>query len=338
MTPVGKLILLFAFFRILSVLFSEYFLDSSIALYKELIFYFSFFTFSYFLRLYDEMKIKKIVVGFFISSVFIAILGLILFNFKYSHRASVLTTGYSTVSQHLMVSIIFFYYFFLNSENKGKQYWFWLLGISIMLGCQVLTLTRMDILITVAAMVFLSIKSLKRIKTCLIIFCISFILVAFSLNNNKSEFQNRVANPTALSDRDILLKGSLSLIYDHPLLGYGPYTFPKIFPLKEQLNDKGVSSFHNLYFEIYLESGLLLLGLFFVMIFYIFYKSWIILKAKNLSQSYSVILKSTIISIGCLLMASVTSGFIFSPIMSVTFSFLLALLTVFFEDKNEKKS
>jgi O-antigen ligase len=43
----------------------------------------------------------------------------------------------------------------------------------------------------------------------------------------------------------------------HPFVGFGPRTFREVFPLMQQLADKGTSSWHNDFLQVYMESGLL---------------------------------------------------------------------------------
>lgn len=61
----------------------------------------------------------------------------------------------------------------------------------------------------------------------------------------------------AMEGRDTIWRGALMLIGEHPFVGFGPRTFLSVFPLFDQMTVRGVSSWHNDYLQVYMESGLL---------------------------------------------------------------------------------
>ncbi len=59
-----------------------------------------------------------------------------------------------------------------------------------------------------------------------------------------------------LIGRDLLWRGAAELAGKHPIVGFGPRTFVEVFPFFDQLPIRGVSSWHNDYLQVYMESGL----------------------------------------------------------------------------------
>jgi O-antigen ligase len=61
------------------------------------------------------------------------------------------------------------------------------------------------------------------------------------------------------SGRAVLWSTAWEMRAEHPLTGFGPRTFRSIFPAFDRLADKGVSSWHNDYVQVYMDSGLVAL-------------------------------------------------------------------------------
>lgn len=77
-----------------------------------------------------------------------------------------------------------------------------------------------------------------------------------------------LSNPLFSSQRDILWRGGFQVLKEAPPWGYGASSFNFTFPpaYREQLIDKGIGNWHNLYLEMVLDSGYLtLLALFWIL-------------------------------------------------------------------------
>jgi len=74
-----------------------------------------------------------------------------------------------------------------------------------------------------------------------------------------------LANPAAnLSGREVLWQPVPDLLAQRPILGHGLNSFHAIFPeaLRPQMTDSGAGDWHNVYFQVAIESGLLGLAAF----------------------------------------------------------------------------
>ncbi len=319
------LILIFGFIRILSIIFSQYPSVSVQSFYKDALFYFSFFAFSFYLKVFSKSKIKIIAYSFIISAAVIAIIGLVLFNLKLYERAQSFSSGYATFSSYLLAALgVFIALPF--SFNKKYDRTLRILGMALILSGIITSMGRTNI--AVAAFLFVAGLFLKKIniKSALIIIILTSAITLISFENNKFEIHKRVEHPATLSDRNILLKGAEALVLNHPVLGYGPRTFHNIFPYTNQLSDKGIGSWHNDFIQVYFESGILGLLAFLAIIFSIFYYSVVYLKKKHSDKDYNDIVFGIILGTGGLVLSALTAGFIDSPVLSIEFSFLISLL------------
>jgi O-antigen ligase len=154
------------------------------------------------------------------------------------------------------------------------------------------------------------------------------IFSGLSFFNNWPEFNRKYSHPEDLSDRNILLMGAedLFLKFQHPLLGYGPKTFQNIFPYTEELFDKKIGSWHNDFIQIYFESGILEVISFLILII-IPCRLIIKLLKKDINNDYKNILWGILFGISGLVLSALTAGFIDSPVLSILFAFLIALVS-----------
>ena len=319
------LILIFGIIRILSIIFSQYPQVSVQSLYKDALFYFSFFSFSYFLKAFSKDKVKTAAYSFIISAAIISLIGLVLFNFRLADRAQSFSSGYATFSSYLLAALgVFIALPF--SFNKKYDLISWSLGIALILSGIITSMGRTNI--AIAGFLLVAGLILKKIslKSALIIIILTSVITLISFNNNKIEVTQRVEHPAALSDRNILLKGTKALALEHPLLGFGPRTFHNIFPFADELSDKGIGSWHNDFIQVYFESGILGLLSFLAIIFAVFYYAVLYLKKKQLDNDYNQIVLGVLLGFAGLILSAVTAGFIDSPVLSIEFSFLISLL------------
>lgn len=324
-------ILLFGFVRIVSIIFSEYFSISSESFYKEALFYLSFFSFSYYLKLFNKDKIIHIAAVFILSAILSAIIGITQFNLSLVERAQSFSSGFSLFSSFLLTGLGLALCFPKNEVKYFDSYK--AVGIAIILSGVITSLGRTNIIISIllltAALIFKKIS----VKQGLIISIITAVICLVSFNNNNVAVTQRIEKPVQVSDRDIIYEGALMIYSEHPILGFGPRTFSKIFPLKEKLTDKGVNSWHNDFLQMYFESGILGLTVFISMLIAVVVYLVKNIKKKN-KENVNEITWGILFSICGLILSSFTSGFITSIILSIIFSFLIALFSsiTFYKD------
>jgi O-antigen ligase len=325
---ISVLFLIFIVVRIISVIFSE-FPDSSIPLfYKDAIFFLGFFAMSFYLKVFDEKKIKFIVFTFVIAAMVVALIGLIRFNLGIVHRAESFSSGFMAYSMYLLTSLGIGVLLF-NFIAKKKYVIAWTAGIGLIISGIIISLGRTNI--ALAILVFLvSIFFLKINKWfSIVIVALTIMIAVISFQINTQEISSRIEQPVVMSDRDIIWGSAKELFFEfeHPLLGYGPRTFGDIFTDREQLADKGVGSWHNDYIQLYLESGILGLFSYLLLVGYSLFVALKFLIKRKANQFERSILIGLIISTIALLLAAVTSGFINSPIMPVVLAFFLAFIS-----------
>ncbi|MBL1212326.1 MAG: hypothetical protein HND52_03090 [Ignavibacteriae bacterium] len=331
----GKAILAFGIVRIAALIFSEYPSESVLIFTKEILFYLSFFALNYYLKSFDEKKLHQIINIFVYAGVAISLIGIFQFVFNYVHRAQSITSGYATFSSYLIIIFIFLYYQKINTDDI-KLKLIWIASVSFVLTGIIVSQGRANIAIAGLAFIVITYLNKTKLKYAAAIIFSSAALSIGSFFFNSTSIQSRISNVGALSDRDILLKGFKLVLGEYPIIGFGPLTFKKVFPFFDELADKGVGSWHNLYIEIYIESGVIGLLSFFALIYIVLllvYKSF---KVKNNSELIQRVSLSVLISTISLLIISLTAGFLFSPILSIVFAFIISLQSSIYYKYSDK--
>jgi O-antigen ligase len=318
------MVTLYGLVRLLAIIFSEYTSVSVHSLYKEALFYLSVFSIGFYMKVFDSRKIRLIIYFFLVGAALNSVIGLINFNFGLVERAQSLSSGYMTFSVYLLTSFAMAIILSGFEEIKEKYFYIHILLTGLILTGIVSSLGRVNIVIAVLILITGIFLKKIRVKQVLLLGIVAFILSSVSFLNNSTEINQRIEAPAQLSDRDIIYKGAGEIMWEHPVLGFGPRTFNEIFPLREELTDKGVGSWHNDLLQVYFESGFIGLMTYILMIVIIF-SSGIGFVMKNKGEGNNIIVLSTLVSIGAMLLSSVFSGFIDSPVLSIVFVFLISL-------------
>ena len=318
------LVALYGLIRLLAIVFSEYPSLSVHSLYKEALFYLSVFSISFYMKVFDSRKIHLIIYFFLLGAALNSVIGLVSFNLGFVVRAQSLSSGYMTFSVYLLASFGIAIMLSGLEKIKGKYYYIHILLTGLILTGIISSLGRANIVIAVLILITGIFLKKIRIKQVLLLGIVAFILSSISFLNNSTEVNQRIDAPTQLSDRDIIYKGAGEIMWEHPVLGFGPRTFKEIFPLREELADKGVGSWHNDLLQVYFESGFIGLMTYIFMIVIIF-SSGIGFVMKNKGEGNNIIVLGILVSIGAMLLSSVFSGFIGSPVLSIVFAFLISL-------------
>ncbi len=325
---ISLLFFIFIVVRIVSVIFSE-FPDSSIHLfYKDAIFFLSFFAMVFYLKVFDEKHIKIIAFTFVISAMFVALIGIVKFNLGISRRAESFSSGYMAYSLYLLVSLGFGVLLY-NFISKNKYVIAWTTGIGMTISGIMLSLGRTNIVLAILAVLvsFFFLKNSKWFAIGIVILTVSISVISFQINTQ--EISSRIKQLTMMSDRDILWDSAkeLFLKFEYPLLGYGPRSFDKIFLERDRLADIKVGSWHNDYIQLYLESGILGLFSYLILLGYSLFTALEYINKRKANQVEKFLLIGLIISTLSLMLAAVTSGFISSPVISAVLAFFLAFIS-----------
>lgn len=321
----SKVFLIYLVVRLAALVFSEFPEVSVQILYKEVLFYLCFFSFSFYFKSLDVEKIKTIVYYFSFASAVIALIGIVRFNLSIVERAESFSSGYSTFSSYLLTG---FGCMLALSENVKKiKYFQWLriFAAAIILAGIITSLGRANSVIA-AAMLIASLL-LKRMKLLQFIYIV-LITAGFSylsFQNNSIQVNQRIEAPTQLSDRDIIYKGAGEILFTHPLLGYGPKTFSEIFPHGEEFADKGIGSWHNDLLEVYFESGLLGLAVYLLLIFFVFFYQIRFLSREKDRVGARTIIYAVMFATAGLFLSALAAGFINSPVLSLVFALLVGV-------------
>lgn len=326
---ISYIFVVFVFIRILSALFSDYPDFSNQIYYKDLLFFLSFFAFGYYLKAFDESKLRTIYYAFVIAAIIVACIGLTKFLTGNTERAESFTSGYATFSSYL-VSVIGFALILFRLIKAKHQKLLLAAGVVLMLSGIVTSLGRANIVIAILIFIIgiVAIKIKVRYVIALLLMAIGISWFSFQLN--VKEINKRIESPVQLSDRDVLLSTAkeLFLKFERPIIGYGPRTFHDVFTNREQLSDIGVGSWHNDFIQVYFESGILGLAAFFVIIFFPLFKALKCLRGCQLSEDRKYILIGAVLGLVGLVLSALTAGFVNSPVLSILFAFFITTISV----------
>lgn len=310
--------------KIISSLLSDYSEISFRALFKEIFFFLSYFAFSHYLYFMNEERKLLLLKSFLYSGIMIAVIGIIKFNLG-SLRAESITSGSATFS--VFITVITGIIILLKDKLLlWKNIFYEILLVTILLSATTLTFAKANIIISLLLIIAFVIFRKIRFSVVIVSMVLTTLVVLFSMNNNSKYFTNNLQDKNYLfSNRDLIWKGALSIALNKPLLGHGVGTFKQTYPLWDQLNDKGVGNWHNQFIQVYLETGVIGLFIYLLLIFYI-YRTWRIMHSVKNEEDYSLIVNSLMVGITSLLLTSFATNFISSVILSVVFTFLFTLI------------
>jgi O-antigen ligase len=321
-------VLVFGIVRIAAILFSKYPTASNESLYKEALFYLSFFSFNYYLKTFNSEKKYLLIMIFIGACIFASITGIISFNFSLIERSQSFSSGPTVFSSYVLAVLPVL--IFIPFEKKNKKYLFiWILGIAIILTGIYTSLGRTNIAISVLIVLIGVLYRKINFVNLIIIAAIVSLFSIISFENNSILVSQRIENPLFPSERDVILKGAKMLLFDKPIIGFGPRTFIDIFPLFNELVDKGVTGWHNDFLQIYFESGIIGLLSFLLLLSVIYYKGIKLFVYDKINKD---LILSLLLSVSCFVLL-VTSGFITSPVLSLEFVLIITLLNSYWRER-----
>ncbi len=326
---ISYIFIVFVLIRILSALFSDYPDSSNQIYYKDLLFFLSFFAFGYYLKVFDESKLRTIYYAFIIAAIIVACVGLTKFLTGNAERAESFTSGYATFSSYL-VSLSGFALIFFRLIKTKQQKFLLATGIVLILSGIVTSLGRTNIVIAILILIVGIVAIKIKIRYAIVLLLLTIGISWFSFQLNVKEINKRIETPAQLSDRDVLFGTAKELFmkFEKPIIGYGPRTFHDVFTNRKQISDKGVGSWHNDFIQVYFESGFLGLAAFLVIIFLPLIKALKCLKDCRLSEERKYILIGAVLGLVGLVLSALTAGFVNSPVLSVLFVFFITTISV----------
>ncbi len=320
---ISYIILALLLVKIISSSISDYPRVSFNVLLKESIFFLSFFSINHFIQIVDKEKRFMLLKVLLYSGLFIALIGFAKFNLG-SLRAESITSGSSTFSVFIII-VMALSLFLKERLFFSNKIYLEISVVTILLTACTLTFAKANIftaLLILAAGIFL-----KKVKVTVVLasLFLTVLLVGASVNINSKYYTNNLKDESYLfSNRDLIWKGAVTLAFEKPLLGHGVGTFKEIYPHWDQLTDKGVGDWHNQFIQIYMETGIIGLSIFLLLIYYI-YRNWILMYKLGEKNYGGLIVNALVAAITALIITSLATNFISSVIMAPVFSFILAL-------------
>jgi O-antigen ligase len=323
----------FVLARIISVFVSTDFSQSIQILNKEIFFYPLFFIVVDCFPIEDKKYFKWFVVILVSSAVVASIYGSVAVLIGATHRATSTTSGFYTLGTFLTVVTAFL--LVIGSDKyfvPSKMIWLLLL-IIVVIGI-LFTFNRIHWALIV--MIFFIFGVFRERKLVLIVSILAAIIV-IAVPMFRERLVELIFFSRNLSDRDIIWQGASMIYSEHPIFGFGPLTFREIFPLFEKLVDQNISSWHNDYLQVYIESGAVGLIAFLWLGFSIFYCGIEIFLSKYVDTYSKDIAFALMLAMVVLYATGIVGTFIFSPISSLLFQLCLGILALTYRNLKLKK-
>lgn len=247
-------IILLILSKVISIITSVSPYSSTLILYKEMPIYFLFFIINT-IVIKDQTEISRNFLRMVLYASFMAaLIGIGSYIFIFSERAISTSSGYITLGNLLCISLTMF--LFLEEEKYlFRNKLFFIIYILVLLTCILFTFNRLHWIASVLLLIIYSLHKKNYFYIIAVVLIITSILIL--VPSVQERFFQIIYFWKNMSDRDILWKDALSMIFERPISGFGPNTFSLVFKSREQLADKLVSSWHNEYLQIYMDSGII---------------------------------------------------------------------------------
>lgn len=325
--PFNIPLLVFILTRVISVFLSVNFEVSLPSLYKEILFYFVFYVLVSEIDINNRQRLKLILQIIISTGLVATLYGISIYIFVHHERISSTASGYYTLGMYLTACLAIGM-MTGKTEIFPKRYFWWIANLIFMAGI-LLTLDRVHwAAMTFAVLISGVLKERKFLLVYLIIFVISILAVPSLLERIMLVFQQM-----DFSERGMIWKGAYVLMWKHPVFGFGTETFTAIFPFFDYMYDKGVSSWHNDYIQLYMESGLVCLVSYIYLIVIIYKKSFQALKKfKGTEKAFHAeILPGLLLAFTTFIFC----GFLLDPITRMLFILIIALVALIVSENKE---
>lgn len=330
--PLNIPLLIFIGTRTLSVFLSIDFQTSLTSLYKEILFYFIFFVFVNEIDIKNRQKVKLILQLVIISGIVATLYGLSVYIFVHHERISSTASGYYTLGMYLTACLALSLMTGDLKEIFPKRYLWWITNFIFIAGI-LFTFDRVHWIAMTMAVVITGIVKERKFLIVYLVLIVGAIIVFPTLLDRIT----LTIRQMDFSERGLIWKGAYTLMWQHPVFGFGTETFNMIFPYYNNIWDKGVGSWHNDYIQIYIESGLVCLAayIYFIVIVYIkSFKTIKIVKNADSSGFGRKILPGLLLAVTCFLI----SGYLLDPITRLIFLLFVSLIALIVEPKQDMKS
>lgn len=313
--------LLFAALSLISVFLSIDFNASSKNIPFIIIFNFSFIACIYAIKDLSSEKLNLIFSIFFATALIASIYGSLSFLLEWSERAQSTTSGYYTLGIYL-TSVLSLVLFSGNNEKIFPKRIYWYIFIIIIFAGIFFTLNRVH---WVAAGVLILICGIMKERLLLLLLIIISVIAIIFIPEVNERFSMLLNISEFTSDRNFLWQGFMQLIGQRPFTGFGPNTFSIIFPLKNEIVDKSINSWHNDFVQIYIERGIFALLIYVSIYVFVCINFLKFIRDKKILQNYKYILTGIFLALSVFFFA----GGSFDPIGNITYSVILSIFILY---------
>jgi len=310
--------------RILSVLLST---DIGVSLHvfrTEIPFYFLFYAISQNRNIMHEQFVQSLIGMFVAGAVIGSLYGTTFVLLGQQARAESLTSGYYTLGSFL-AAVLAIILFLGKSKIFESKRWVWFGLVLVITVGLILTLNRIHWVIMVLLFISIGIIQERKLLIAAIVLLGCLLWLSPSIRNR---FDQTIHFKENLSGRDVIWKGAAMIWSNHPVLGYGPATFKKVFPIQKELEDTNVGGWHNDYIQIYIESGFLGLMTFLWLIYTIYSQVFIKYRKMKSSKENKRILLALAASMGTIFISSTTGSGFLDILIRILFVILLAMTSL----------
>lgn len=255
--------------RLLSIIVSEYPVVSVVVIWRELLFYVSYFCVVFFFQYADRVQIQKTVKWMYVSTSIVAIIAIAEFLLGMTQRARALTGG-GTLATHLSILIVAFVFLRSDRTTFFSPVFAWSVFLILVTGLAC-TLTRGDSIATLAALVVYGLVFNRRVLIGVIVLVLVLVIAVPTMRMRFATLRDPMNNS---SDRIKLWQEAARHTGQHPFLGFGPETFHLVFNDMQHLGDKYIGAWHNDVIQLYMESGIVGLVSYSVLFICLFGYSW----------------------------------------------------------------
>lgn len=307
--------------RTVSVFTSVNFAASSAFFTKELPFYLLMFVFFSAMQGDIKRNIRTAAKVVAVSGVAASLFGMVSFFLKVTERASMMSYGPITLGVYLTFCLAFII-FLKDDKDVFRSDLYWYVSMLIIISGIIVTFNRTHWVAIALLILFYAVYTKKYIP--LLVLLAVFIIAVFAVPGITDRLNQLLFIWKNMSDRDIIWKGAVKIMYDRPLLGFGPDTFSDIFIYREQLTDKLVKSWHNEYIQVYIESGIFALGIYLYMFILIFVNAYRALRMKPSPAE-----RNYILSIFSNLFILIIFGGVQDIVGRILFMFLISIFALY---------
>jgi O-antigen ligase len=254
-------ILVYVGVRILAVIFSEFTQISTLALTREIVFYITFFYCSFYFQHAGREGVIRTIQVLIVSTLLVTVVSCFRYLMGWADRANGLTGG-GTLATHLSMMTSLLLIRGREREILPGKFTLWIALLILMAG-MLCSLFRGDTIAVTLVILIYSIRFNPKLVGGVAVFALVILLLIPPV---RAKFQTLSDPVNHSSDRLTLWNNGLKHASAHPILGYGPETFPVVFDDVEHLVDKRVGGWHNDNVQVYIESGILGLASWYVIV------------------------------------------------------------------------